>query len=293
METNNNEKPIALANGIGVVPEGLPPLPPVPEGYDCLEHRGFEWLSEGGAPWFYAIKVGEKFVPQWYSGEGQKPYAASDCYYIEAVKEPLPAAPVVEPTSDPCESVVKEPLTAESPKPEADGDGITIADYEEVLESHRALVREIDVILFGENAAKQASLCDLVGPIRKFKEELTQAKAAVGRFLSKWSWMDGPEGWSESVNELRECFSTPPAPDGWRPLSEHDRNESTPFLLRVKLREGLTAMVQVTWFQGDLYPDYLDDFVDYGDRVREEYFEGAEWKPTEIPKPPTGKGGGE
>lgn len=43
---------------------------------------------------------------------------------------------------------------------------LTVADYEEVLTDHRRLVREIDVIINGEDgAAKQASLCDLVGQI--------------------------------------------------------------------------------------------------------------------------------
>lgn len=40
--------------------------------------------------------------------------------------------------------------------------GITFADYEEVLADHRRLVRELDVALNGDGAAKQASLCDLV-----------------------------------------------------------------------------------------------------------------------------------
>jgi hypothetical protein len=58
------------------------------------------------------------------------------------------------------------------PDPEA----LTIADYEEVLSDHRRLVREIDVILNGDNAAKQASLCDLVGQIK----ELAAKQAPTG-----------------------------------------------------------------------------------------------------------------
>ena len=47
-------------------------------------------------------------------------------------------------------------------------EALTIADYEEVLADKRRLVREIDVIINGEDgAAKQASLCDLVGQIRE------------------------------------------------------------------------------------------------------------------------------
>jgi hypothetical protein len=46
-------------------------------------------------------------------------------------------------------------------------DGLTLADYEEVLADHRRLVREIDVLLNGvAGAAKQASLCDIVAQLR-------------------------------------------------------------------------------------------------------------------------------
>lgn len=41
-----------------------------------------------------------------------------------------------------------------------------VADHEEVHRDHRRLVRELDVLLNGEaGAAKQASLCDIVGQI--------------------------------------------------------------------------------------------------------------------------------
>ena len=54
---------------------------------------------------------------------------------------------------------------------ERDKDKLTIEDYEEVLESHRELVRNIDEILNGkEGMSKQASLCDLVGQIKELKE---------------------------------------------------------------------------------------------------------------------------
>ena len=49
-------------------------------------------------------------------------------------------------------------------------DGLTIADYEEVLKDHRMVVREIDVIINGKSAALQASLIDLVGQIQELKD---------------------------------------------------------------------------------------------------------------------------
>lgn len=45
-------------------------------------------------------------------------------------------------------------------------DTATAADYEEVLADNHRLVRELDVLLNGENAAQQASLCDIVGQVR-------------------------------------------------------------------------------------------------------------------------------
>ncbi|CAG9172521.1 hypothetical protein CURE108131_22980 [Cupriavidus respiraculi] len=43
----------------------------------------------------------------------------------------------------------------------------TAQDYEAVLADHRRLVRELDVLLNGDAAAKQASLCDIVAQVRR------------------------------------------------------------------------------------------------------------------------------
>lgn len=44
-----------------------------------------------------------------------------------------------------------------------------ITAHEHVMEDHDRLVRELDVLLNGENAAKQASLCDIVAQVRNTK----------------------------------------------------------------------------------------------------------------------------
>lgn len=45
-----------------------------------------------------------------------------------------------------------------------------IRDMEDTMEDHRRLVRELDVLLNGEEgAAKQASLCDIVAQVRRSK----------------------------------------------------------------------------------------------------------------------------
>lgn len=63
---------------------------------------------------------------------------------------------------------------------------VTAADYEDVLHDQRRLVRELDVMMNGSAAAKQASLCDVVGSfpqwlrahdealLEKFKRELME-----------------------------------------------------------------------------------------------------------------------
>lgn len=49
---------------------------------------------------------------------------------------------------------------------------LTIEDYKASFKDHQRLVREIDVIINGEGgAARQASLCDLVGQIKSIKRE--------------------------------------------------------------------------------------------------------------------------
>lgn len=54
---------------------------------------------------------------------------------------------------------------------------LTISDYEEVLADKRRLVRELDIIMNGENAAKQASLVDIIGQARKWKQDIDQLTA--------------------------------------------------------------------------------------------------------------------
>ncbi|ENQ7654623.1 TPA: hypothetical protein ACRNJV_001762 [Pseudomonas aeruginosa] len=60
-------------------------------------------------------------------------------------------------------AALAQPSPAQAEQPTAD-------DYEEVLADHRRLVRELDVLLNGEEgAAKQASLCDLVAQVRTLR----------------------------------------------------------------------------------------------------------------------------
>lgn len=48
--------------------------------------------------------------------------------------------------------------------------------HEEVHEDHNRLVRELDVLLNGNGAAKQASLCDIVAQVKSEKWTLVRAQ---------------------------------------------------------------------------------------------------------------------
>ncbi len=52
--------------------------------------------------------------------------------------------------------------------------------YKEVLLDKARLVKEIDVIINGENAANQASLCDIVGDIKKLVEKNKEQLVLLG-----------------------------------------------------------------------------------------------------------------
>jgi hypothetical protein len=57
---------------------------------------------------------------------------------------------------------------------------LTADDYEEALTDHRRLVKELDVLLNGEDgAARQASLCDIVAQVRLEKAAFCDAKKAM------------------------------------------------------------------------------------------------------------------
>lgn len=59
-----------------------------------------------------------------------------------------------------------------------------IEAYQECYVDHQRLVREIDVIISGEDgAAKQASLCDLVGQIKGIMADLLKQKSEIVRLL--------------------------------------------------------------------------------------------------------------
>lgn len=67
------------------VPDGLPPLPPVPEGFDRWVYRGTGWQPDTDNPTTYAINSEE--MTTWSIHHAQFPFGVRHCHYIEAVKD--------------------------------------------------------------------------------------------------------------------------------------------------------------------------------------------------------------
>lgn len=74
------EKPVKAESQAPEIPAGLPPLPPVPEGYDRWVYRERGWDTKGVDVVFGFHTVGEV----WDVEEGVP--SGSSLHYIEAVK---------------------------------------------------------------------------------------------------------------------------------------------------------------------------------------------------------------
>lgn len=108
------------------------------------------------------------------------------------------------------------------------------SDYEEVLADHRRLVRELDVLLNGEEgAAKQASLCDIVAQVQRERIKASQPAASVepvGGDVAAWHKYireslalpdDAPYRFDYYAQVIGLGFSQPPNPS---PLTSADAN---------------------------------------------------------------------
>jgi hypothetical protein len=246
--------PIALANGIGVVPDGLPPFPPNTryggqlkdyEGtimghvYDPTTNRwtGFwDWNGMKGT-----------------SGEG------SATWHIAIPIKDLPSSQVIQPTSDPCDSEANR---------EAGRDFIlaNLLRYEFATDGGKTL-----------NLTKK-DVRRMAAEYESIKRELSQANAAVGRLLMVLGEIAGdPTDFTHTGDGHAKCrqmarsylAATPPAPDGWRKIedvSEWAKNARRKFNLPVPRKDE--------WWEG--YNGALNDL---------EVFLNVQ----PLLKPPTGK----
>ena len=118
-------------------------------------------------------------------------------------------------------------------------------DYEKVLADHRRLVRELDVLLNGDGAAEQASLCDIVSQVRR---EGIKASAPVAptEVMDALNWVDDfiarcnsdDRGSCESVSVLRRALaSTPAAGHAFRALLDRSKVPGKDYLYCIKPSE--------------------------------------------------------
>lgn len=144
-----------------------------PITFDMLAHvlgeeATNEWLRKRrGAPVLVGWAVGTTGGGLLHASKYTE-HEARDAGYslpLYRLTAPQPAEPCVSSVSD---KTACGAQNAECEQQDDEPDAATIADYESVLSDHRRLVRELDVLLNGEEgAAEQASLCDIVAQVRR------------------------------------------------------------------------------------------------------------------------------
>ncbi|MGB3818087.1 hypothetical protein [Achromobacter pulmonis] len=91
-----------------------------------------------------------------------------------------------------------------------------LEDYERVLADHRRLVRELDVLLNGDGAAAQASLCDIVAQVKRDGIKASARVADTAAIIRDVCELDpadeGPETISVSVTDLQRIIERHSAP---------------------------------------------------------------------------------
>lgn len=91
-----------------------------------------------------------------------------------------------------------------------------LEDYERVLADHRRLVRELDVLLNGDGAAAQASLCDIVAQVKRDGIKASARVADTSAIIRDVCELDpadeGPDTVSVTVAELTRIIERHSAP---------------------------------------------------------------------------------
>lgn len=107
-------------------------------------------------------------------------------------------------------------------------------DYEEVLDDHRRLVRKLDVMMNGEHAAKQASLCDIVASFPKWLDARERAGIDEGKL---WSFIRDVLGQGGAIWQDYQAGRYSGYEDYSARLDEAAREWADSFLARC-LRQG-------------------------------------------------------
>lgn len=72
----------------------------------------------------------------------------------------------------------------------------------------------------------------------------------------------------------------------WLPIETAPQQDDHSFLVRRDVGRGMTFTMQVSRFEGNMYPDHLDANVDWEDQVND----ATHWMP--LPEPPPAAPGG-
>lgn len=100
--------------------------------------------------------------------------------------------------------LVNESTEGAAPVLPAGGEGgLTVEDYKEVIEDHKRIAREMDIVLNGSNAASQPSLVDILAQLRKSPTYPAYSK------LNEWSEMQRLYEWlMDESRKPAETFFT-------------------------------------------------------------------------------------
>lgn len=170
-------------------------------------------------------------------------------------------------------------------------DQLTIQDYEESFESHKQLVRELDVMMNGEDgAAKQASLCDIVAQFPKWKAKkeayyeqlITIAAGKIAELkpsqpIERESKDSGEELWDKFISDTADKRASEVPVEAAAANEEQEQ-------LRITLQRTTDDYFKMRDAYNKLYAetkgkDYVRDVLDshYGPR-REKQLSGQEAK---------------
>ena len=146
-----------------------------------------------------------------------------------------------------------------------------------------------------EAEARERAGYDSVGSTRVYPlpaepvKEAPAVPAAWHEFVHDVSKQrpEKPDYWSscgqcdrniQRADELLESAAptSPAAPVGqWQPIETAPQREDHSFLVRRDVGRGMTFVMQVSRFEGNLYPDHLESNVDYDDRI----IDATHWMP--------------
>jgi len=142
-----------------------------------------------------------------------------------------------------------------------------IEGHQEAYEDHKRLVREIDVIINGDGAAQQASLCDVVGCIRAVVAENARLNSEL-TLMSEQS-IAHHNARQDEIMSLRECINIAITKRGTFP--SHNTHDSADAALRdmeqwlaesdEMVRRGIRKKIEIVDINDTFLYHYPHDYI--------------------------------